>query len=73
MKKIIALLALLPSVFALAWRESVTTNDSYAGSGCRYMVDSETGVNYILDNGSYGNAIYPRYNADGTLYVSDER
>lgn len=39
------------------------------------VVDSETGVNYVVVSGelyskSVGIAICPRYNADGSLYVS---
>ena len=34
-------------------------------------VDSETGVNYfVIEDNVYHSAISPRYNADGTLYVS---
>ena len=39
------------------------------------VVDSETGVNYVVVSGelyskSVGIAICPRYNADGSLYIS---
>lgn len=39
-------------------------------------VDSKTGVNYIVVNNNGGKsyaqiAIVPRYNADGTLYISE--
>lgn len=41
-----------------------------------YIVDENTGVNYIVVSGvlyseSVGIAICPRYNADGSLYVSN--
>lgn len=36
-------------------------------SSYRIVVDNETGVNYILINGE---TITPRYNQDGSLYVS---
>lgn len=44
--------------------------------GCTYaLVDNETGVNYIVveRNSKYGEgvSITPRFNADGTLYVSE--
>ena len=40
------------------------------------VVDENTGVNYIVVSGelydkSVGLAIYPRYNADGSLYVTN--
>ena len=40
------------------------------------VVDENTGVNYIVVSGelyqkSVGIAIYPRYNADGSLYVTN--
>ena len=34
-------------------------------------VDNETGVNYLICDRGYGGGICPRYNADGTLYVSE--
>ena len=38
------------------------------------VVDSDTGVNYIVVSEEYGSnvgiAICPRYNADGSLYIS---
>ena len=37
------------------------------------VVDNETGVNYIVVGGSNGVSITPRFNADGTLYVSEVR
>lgn len=44
--------------------------------GCTYaLVDNETGVNYIVveRNSKYGEgvSITPRFNVDGTLYVSE--
>ena len=40
------------------------------------LIDEDTGVNYIVVSGELysegiGLAIYPRYNADGSLYVTD--
>ena len=34
-------------------------------------VDTETGVNYIIACSGKGISIIPRYNADGSLYVSE--
>lgn len=36
-------------------------------------VDEETGVNYLIYDGTYSGGIYPRYNADGSLYVRGEQ
>lgn len=36
-----------------------------------FIIDKETGVNYICVSGMNGLGICPRYNADGTLYVSE--
>lgn len=49
------------------------TNGSYH---TLVVVDSETGVNYVVvsterANGEYSIAITPRLNADGTLYTGD--
>lgn len=33
-------------------------------------VDSDTGVNYVVFVSGYKGGICPRYNADGTLYVT---
>lgn len=34
------------------------------------LIDTETGVQYFVMNTSNAGAICPRYNADGSLYVS---
>lgn len=36
------------------------------------FVDSETGVNYILYKGVRETSITVRYNADGTIYISEK-
>lgn len=41
-----------------------TMNDFY------YIVDEETGVNYVVLSDTYKGGICPRYNRDGSLYVS---
>lgn len=50
----------------------VQSIDSISNYSINVYVDEETGVNYIwvhtLDGGA---TITPRYNADGTLYVSN--
>lgn len=35
-----------------------------------YIVDKETGVNYVVFSEVYKAGICPRYNSDGSLYVS---
>lgn len=41
-----------------------TMNDFY------YIVDEETGVNYVVLFDIYKGGICPRYNRDGSLYVT---
>lgn len=41
-----------------------TRNDFY------YIVDEETGVNYVVLSDTYKGGICPRYNRDGSLYTS---
>lgn len=41
-----------------------TPNDFY------YIVDKETGVNYVVFSEVYKAGICPRYNKDGSLYIS---
>lgn len=49
----------------------------YSGNDFYYFVDKETGVNYVVfwnnrvDDGPSG--ICPRYNRDGSLYVSSKK
>lgn len=47
-----------------------TTYDTRIGF-VSVIVDHETGVNYIFFKGGYGGGLSPRYNADGSLYVSE--
>lgn len=35
-----------------------------------YIVDKETGVNYVVLSDTYKGGICPRYNRDGSLYTS---
>lgn len=35
-----------------------------------YIVDKETGVNYVVLSYTYKGGICPRYNRDGSLYTS---
>ena len=44
-------------------------HDAFVYTGT--IVDSKTGVNYIVVDNDKSIAIYPRYNSDGTLYVSE--
>ena len=36
-------------------------------------IDPETGVHYLLLHWTYGSGICPRYNADGSLMVEDNK
>ena len=35
------------------------------------IVDNETGVNYVFYKSGYSGVLSPRYNADGTLYITE--
>ncbi len=48
----------------------VVEKSSYADD-TNVIVDKETGVNYFVKYTDKGVGICPRYNADGTLYVSE--
>lgn len=55
------------AVFSFTWNSH---NGLY---GDTYIaVDNETGVNYIAVERNNGVSITPRFNADGSLYVSEE-
>ena len=41
------------------------------GNHMYHFVDPATGVNYIIVDGYESVAVCPRYNPDGTLYVSE--
>ena len=48
----------------------VDNNVTDDGHSVDLYVDPETGVQYFVMNHGNAGAICPRYNADGTLYVS---
>lgn len=51
----------------------VYSTDIIGDYAINVYVDEETGVNYIwIHTPNSGTTITPRYNADGTLYVSNE-
>lgn len=43
----------------------------YSPNDFYYIVDKETGVNYVVFSEVYKAGICPRYNRDGSLYVSN--
>lgn len=43
----------------------------YSTDYVHVWVDPQTGVNYFVRFGSRSGGITPRYNADGSLYVTD--
>lgn len=67
MKKIVLVGLAVVGVLVLSGCKLDTTGSSYEE---HYYVDEETGVNYLWINSSAGVAITPRYNADGSLYVT---
>lgn len=50
---------------------SRTTYDMTGTTYVSVIVDQETGVNYIFYKSGYGGGLSPRYNADGTLYITE--
>lgn len=79
MKKILAIILTVALILCVAGCATEKPTD-YAGNRIidfdshnefAVIVDSETGVNYIITTNFYGGGIAPRYHADGTLYVSE--
>ena len=50
---------------------SRTTYDMTGTAYVSVIVDHETGVNYVFYKSGYGGGLSPRYNADGTLYITE--
>ena len=50
---------------------SRTTYDMTGTTYVSVIVDHETGVNYVFYKSGYGGGLSPRYNADGTLYITE--
>ena len=50
---------------------SRTTYDMQSTTYVSVIVDKETGVNYVFYKSGYGGGLSPRYNADGTLYITE--
>ena len=70
MRKILVFIMCALMILGLAACASEAQNVDLHGS-YRTYVDEETGVNYMIFSGSSGGGICPRYNADGSLYVSE--
>ena len=73
-RKLIATFLIIALLMLGGCAESmVHSTDSIGNYSINVYVDEETGVNYIWIHTMNGGAtITPRYNADGTLYVSNE-
>ena len=50
---------------------SRTTYDMQGTTYVSVIVDHETGVNYVFYKSGYSGVLSPRYNADGTLYITE--
>lgn len=50
---------------------SCTTYDMQGTKYVSVIVDQETGVNYVFYKSGYSGVLSPRYNADGTLYITE--
>lgn len=81
MKKLLILLIVAVIIFTMISCDSTepveasTIHRTFTNGNMKVEIDKETGVNYIVykdrDNYALGIGICPRYNADGTLYVSE--
>lgn len=79
MKKIIAMILIVALILCMVGCEKEGPSDSAGNEivnfkyhdGYSIIVDSETGVNYILYDVYQQAGLAPRYHADGTLYVSE--
>lgn len=71
MKKILLILLITALILRVTGCASKVQTVGLGGT-TRIVVDEETGVNYIFHTFSdIGCGMSPRYNADGTLYVSE--
>jgi len=70
MKKLLAIIMCLLMTVGMAACASEIQKVDLRGRYSTY-IDEETGVNYMIYFDSNGGGICPRYNADGTLYVSE--
>lgn len=71
MKKITAIILIAALILCMAGCASKIQTVGLSGT-TRIVVDEETGVNYIFHTFSdIGCGMSPRYNPDGTLYVSE--
>ena len=71
-KYIIAIIASILLILVLCGWKSVDHKNMDAITSISTYRDEETGVEYIVFKTGYGAGACPRYNADGTLYTSEE-
>ena len=72
MKKFLAIILTVALILCMAGCASNSTIQNVGINGTTLIVvDKETGVNYIFYITTDGGGMAPRYNADGTLYVSE--
>lgn len=72
MKKFIAIILCVLIVCGLCGWTKVDSKNLNSMTNITVIVDDETGVEYIVFGGYNRGGICPRYNADGTLRVSEE-
>lgn len=76
MKKLLLILLITALILCMVGCETTANaeEEKQFTRGNDYLtitVDKETGVNYIVYNSINEGGIIPRYNPDGTLYVSE--
>lgn len=71
MKKVLILVLCLVLVLVMMGCGNSEANEVKPSRHYSICVDEDTGVNYIFYKAGYGGGLSPRYNADGTLYVSE--
>ena len=73
MKRKIALVIIALLVSAMLCGFASHKLYGYTMNNFYYIIDEETGVNYVVLSDTYKGGICPRYNRDGSLYVSKNK
>ena len=71
MKKIIAIFAIL-CMFLVGCDSDFKKIEGNKTNNIQIYIDPETGVNYLIYDGGYDGGITVRYNADGSIMVTEK-